>query len=132
MYFEEDYKSRSQKKRESSALQDLGERIAALSPGLLANLDLPPELADAILEWKQFPGHEAKRRQMQYIGRLMREMDQEALSERLDALLQPARQELAALHQLEELRDSLVQAEEGQLDAAIATVKEQFPKAESA
>ena len=75
-------KSRSQKKRESSALQEMGEKLAGLSPGKLEQYPLPPELRQAILTWKSSSKkNEAARRQMQYIGRLMREQDEELLEE---------------------------------------------------
>ncbi len=90
-------KSRSQKKREGTALQNLGEQLAALSPSALTSLELPDALLDALREWHKVKTHEAKRRQMQYIGRLMREEgDEAAIRERLDALLAPGREESAA------------------------------------
>ncbi len=67
------YKSRSQKKRESTALQGLGEDLARLSPAVLRRLDMPEELLEALLELARTKTHEAKRRQKQLIGRLMRE-----------------------------------------------------------
>lgn len=75
-------KSRSQKKRESSALQEMGEKLASLGPAKLEKYPLPPELKQAILTWKNSKKkNEAARRQMQYIGRLMREQDEELLVE---------------------------------------------------
>jgi ribosome-associated protein len=65
-------KSRSQKKRESAALQQAGERLARLSPAEWADLDLPEELSAALCELRGMRTREARRRQMQYIGRLMR------------------------------------------------------------
>ena len=74
MYEEDDlYKSRSQKKRESTALQGLGEDLTRLSPPVLRALGLPEELLKALLDWPKMKTHEAKRRHMQFIGRLMRE-----------------------------------------------------------
>lgn len=79
--------SRSQKKRDSTALQQRGEAIAALPPAARAALPLPPELAEALSRHDAMRSREAKRRQRQYIGRLMRELDEEecrALFEALD------------------------------------------------
>ncbi len=74
MYEEDDlYKSRSQKKRESTAMQGLGEDLARLSPSVLRALGLPEELLKALLDFPKIKTHEGKRRQMQFIGRLMRE-----------------------------------------------------------
>ncbi len=80
-YFDGEYrdKSRSQKKRESTAVQKLGQSLAALAKGDLQSLDLPADLYEALLEWKSYRSHEAKRRQMQYIGRIMRDMDLAAI-----------------------------------------------------
>ena len=60
--------SRSQKKRDSLALQKLGEDLAELPVRELAKLDLAPELLDAYRDLGTIKSHEAKRRQMQYIG----------------------------------------------------------------
>ncbi len=79
-------KSRSQKKRESSALQKKGEELAALGPGTWKLLPLPELLAEALRELQGMKNHEARRRQMQYIGRLMRETDEESMQALLCAL----------------------------------------------
>ena len=70
---EEFYISRSQKKRDSSALQKIGEEIANLPPAKLAKLPLTNDLQNACQEYKKITNKEAKRRHLQYIGRLMRE-----------------------------------------------------------
>lgn len=118
----DDGKSRSQKKRESTAVQKLGEALAALGEGDLKKLDVPPDLAEALRDWRNFPGHEAKRRQMQYIGRLMRDTDTDALQEKLDAFRAPGRDEKALLHRVEALREKLCSLEGEALDAALADV----------
>lgn len=120
-------KSRSQKKRESSSAQDLGAALAALPMADLQALDLPAEILKAVLDWKKFPGHEAKRRQMQYIGRLMRDMDTDELRERLEARLAPSRAQTARLHGLEALRDALVDAEDADREKQIAALLEKHP-----
>jgi ribosomal 50S subunit-associated protein YjgA (DUF615 family) len=68
-------KSRSQKKRESLLLQQQGQALSALSAAMLEKLPLSPELGEALRVWRRLKSREAKRRHMQYIGRLMREMD---------------------------------------------------------
>lgn len=80
--------SKSQRKREAHALQALGEQLVALPPAHLARLALPDELREAVRETRRMPQHGARSRQMQYIGRLMRELD--------DAVLQALRQALEA------------------------------------
>ena len=57
------------------ALQHLGEALVALDPKRLAELPLPERLADAVLAARGIRAHEGRRRQMQYIGKLMREVD---------------------------------------------------------
>ncbi len=123
-------KSRSQKKRESTAAQGLGESLAGLPPAVLQTFDLPQEFTQAIADWKKYPGHEAKRRQMQYIGRLMRELDEDALREKLEAYRAPGRAETAALHRLEETRDALVNNEGDALEQALRDLAAEFPDAE--
>ena len=67
--------SRSQKKRESTALQELGASLAKLPLRELERLGISPDLLAAYRELSRITSREAKRRQMQYIGRLMREED---------------------------------------------------------
>lgn len=76
-YNEQEYKSRSQKKRESTALQHLGAAIAALPRAKRRRLPLSEDLALAFDELEGMKSREAGRRQMQYVGRLVREMDEE-------------------------------------------------------
>ena len=70
--------SRSQKKRDSSALQQIGEEIAALSVPRLEMLPLNDDLKKAFAEFRKLTDREAKRRLLQYVGRLMREEQDEA------------------------------------------------------
>lgn len=82
--------SRSRRKRDSAALQVVGEELAALPPAKLALLPLPSDLRTALEDCRRLPGREAKRRQMQYVGRLMREAQEEGS-------LQPVLEALAGL-----------------------------------
>ncbi len=121
-------KSRSQKKRESTALQGLGEQLVALPVSSLERLDLPPALFVALRDWRNMKTHEARRRQMQYIGRMMREEgDEAAIREKLDELLAPGREEKAALHRLEDLRDRLLAADDAELPALLQGLALQHP-----
>jgi len=67
--------SKTRRKHEMHALQDLGEQLVSLDPARLRTLDLPERLHDAVLLARSITRHEARRRQMQYIGRLMRDVD---------------------------------------------------------
>ncbi len=70
----DDWKSRSQKKRESTAKQDEAEALIGLSKSKLIEEGIHEDIIEAIEDYKKIASHEAKRRQMQYIGRLMREL----------------------------------------------------------
>ena len=75
-------KSRSQKKRESSALQELGAKLAKLPLRALEGFPLSPDLLQAFRDLKAIRSNEARRRHFQYIGRLMREAENpEAIEE---------------------------------------------------
>ena len=79
--------SRSQKKRESTALQATGELLARMPASRRLLLPLPQDLKDALEDYDRLSGFEAKRRQLQFIGRLMRESQEEGtLQPLLDAL----------------------------------------------
>lgn len=87
----------------------MGEELAALPLSALRSLDLEPELEEALLEYGRLASHEARRRHMQYIGRLMRECrEPERLRQALDSLGAPARHDAAHLARVEELRNRLL------------------------
>ncbi len=67
--------SKTRRKHEMHALQDLGEALVALDPRRLQQLDLPERLVDAIIQARGIRAHEGRRRQIQYIGKLMRTVD---------------------------------------------------------
>ena len=69
--------SRSAKKRQATALQTLGEELLRLSPEACA--ELPADLCEALLHFRTLKSHEARRRQQQYVGRLMRDLDDATL-----------------------------------------------------
>ena len=75
--------SKTKRKQEMTALQTLGARLVDLPESQIAELPMEENLREAVLEAKRITSHEAKRRQMQYVGRLMREIDPAALRERL-------------------------------------------------
>lgn len=77
----EEQKSRSAKKRECLALQKLGEELIKLSSEKRKTLKLPEELDEALQMYDSLSDKEAKRRQRQYVGRLMREVDTLAIQE---------------------------------------------------
>lgn len=72
--------SKSSRKREMTALQELGERLANSTPAFIASCALPQNLVDALQEFARLPHkHGARRRQLQYIGKLMRGLEPETI-----------------------------------------------------
>jgi ribosome-associated protein len=117
--------SKTRRKLEMHARQALGERIAELPANRLDALALPEELHGAILDYRRFTKWEAKRRQMQYIGRLMREIDVAPIEQQLDACGRTTRDAVAGFHDTEAWRDRLL-ADDDALDRFCA----EHPEAE--
>ena len=78
--------SRSAKKRLALSQQQLGKRIAGLSASEQGQLDLPAELREALQTYARITDHEGRRRQLQFIGRLMRSLDTAGLEAAIDSL----------------------------------------------
>jgi ribosome-associated protein len=100
--------SKSQRKRDMVALQKLGESLIALAPEQLDRLDRPEDLAEAIRFFHTLKDKEAKRRQQQFIGTVMRKVDPEPLREALDELDQLRYRQAEEFHQIEIWRDALI------------------------
>lgn len=100
--------SKTRRKQAMHALQDLGEALVGLSPERFAALDLSEPLREAVHDAKRLKGFEARRRQLQYIGRLMREVDPEPIRARLAAWEGNSRAHAAWLHDLERWRERLL------------------------
>jgi ribosome-associated protein len=101
--------SKTRRKRAMEELQELGEELVALPADRVKKIDLPEELRDAIVAAQRMPRHdEAKRRQMQYIGKLMRSVDIEPIRAALALFRGEASSETAKLHRLERLRTELL------------------------
>lgn len=111
---ENDKKSKSQVKRELKALQELGSRLVGLSVKDLKKIPMTEVLMGAVLDAKRFK-REALRRQMQYIGALMRTEDTGEIQQALASILQPHVQEVRDFHEVERWRDDLLSAETGEL-----------------
>lgn len=101
--------SKSQRKRESTALQDLGKELFELSRDQLKKMDLPELLLGALLEAKRLTSHGAMRRQMQYIGKVMRDIETEPILQQLAAIRGESNVAKAAFHALENWRSRLIQ-----------------------
>lgn len=105
----DDFISKTRRKKQMTALQDLGKELVQLSPEQLARIDMPEELREAVLECKRFSKHEAVRRQMQYIGRVMRDLDAEPIAAQLAALKAPTARDTALFHLAEKWRTELLE-----------------------
>lgn len=122
-----DSKSRSQHKRESEALQRLGERLVELPDNVLAGLPLPDELREAIAHARTLTSHGALRRQRQFIGRLMREIDAQPISRAVAQWENGRRHQAEHHHDVELLRESLIRDGE----AAVKQLLEMYPLADA-
>lgn len=101
--------SKTRRKQAMQALQDLGEQLVALSAGQLKKMPLTDTLFSAIAEAQRFTRKdEALRRQMQYIGKLMRSVDHAPIQAQLDVVRGLAASEVARQHRLEQLREVLL------------------------
>ncbi len=101
--------SKTQRKQQMEELQTLGEELVALAADRVKKIDIPDELRDAIREAQRMTRHdEAKRRQLQYIGKLMRNVEIEPIRAALAAVRGESAEEAAKLHRLERLRDDLL------------------------
>jgi ribosome-associated protein len=110
-----DEQSRTDLKRESAELQKLGEELLTLRSDLMERLELSEKLKDAVLEAKRITNFEGKRRQMQFIGKLMRLVDPAVLETVRAALTEQtsgSAQENLILHLAESWRERLLGAED--------------------
>ncbi|HUL66417.1 MAG TPA: ribosome biogenesis factor YjgA [Burkholderiaceae bacterium] len=114
--------SKTRRKQEMTALQQLGEDLLRLTPAQLARIDLPEALRDALRETRRITAHEGRRRQLQYIGRLMRQVDPEPVRRALDDATGASRAAVALMHRCERLRDRLLED-----DAALTDFLSQHP-----
>jgi ribosome-associated protein len=104
--------SKSQRKRDMHALQALGERLVELPASQFERLELPPELVDAITLARRITAREGRRRQLQYVGKVMRrtDVDPDAIRAQLDVDDARHRLETAVMHAAERWRDALIEA----------------------
>ncbi len=100
--------SKTQLKAEADEKQALGEALLTLRADLMARLDLPEKLIDAIAQAKKITNFEGKRRQMQFIGKLMRPLDTEPIRAAIDEQKNGSAQLTLALHLAEQWRDKLI------------------------
>jgi ribosome-associated protein len=125
--------SKTDLKKESDRLQLLGESLLTLNASLLKRLvesqGLPEKLVDAVADAKRITNFEGRRRQMQFIGKLMRKLDENtvaAIEAAQEEQRKPSAQATLALHQAEQWRDKLIAD-----DNALTRWLEQDPAADA-
>ena len=104
--------SKTQLKQQSHDLQDLGVAVSELSAQRLAAIDMPDNLRDAIETYRRTRSHEGRRRQMQYVGKLMRSADEEALREAVASATLGSAKETLAMHEAERWRAELIASDD--------------------
>jgi ribosome-associated protein len=122
---EDDFISKTRRKKQMSDLQDVGAELVALSAEQLARIEMPDNLREAVVEARRFTKHEARRRQIQYIGRIMRDIDAGPIVEQLAALKAPSKRQTALFHVAERWRTELLADPEN-----IARFVREFPEAD--
>lgn len=126
--FEQQYDrpSKSQLKREMTALQKLGETLVEAPRHRVKKIPMPEDVLDAILACQLITSHEGRRRQMQYVGKKMRSLDEAEVAEIervVDSWRGASKAEAATLHTIERQRARLL-AEDG----ALTDVRAQHPE----
>lgn len=101
--------SKTKIKKQMHDLQDLGKELTELSVDQQRSLELPENLMEALTEYRRIHKFGAQKRQLQYIGKLMRDVETAPIVAKLDAWKGVSRQHTAWLHQVERLRDRLLE-----------------------
>ena len=114
--------SKTKQKEVMHELRDLGAELVELSVGQLKRINLPENIFDAVRECQKITAHGARRRQIQYLGKLMRGVDDEPIRAGLALLRGESSAETARLHRLERLRVRLLEDE-----AVLTEIAAQWP-----
>lgn len=120
-----DRPSKSQMKRDMLALQDLGKQLVDLAPSQLKQLPLSEKLYDAIILAQRTTSREGLRRQVHYVGKLMRATDAPTIRAQLDLWENGSREQTREMHRLESLRDLLLRD-----DDALTSLLQKYPVAD--
>jgi len=122
---EEEFVSKTQRKKMMDALQELGRELVDQPNDRLKKMGLPEDLLTAILEYKRISAHGAKKRQEQYIGRLMRDVDPEPIRAFLAISKGESAEHNGWLHRIEHWRELLIED-----DKALPAFLEAYPAAD--
>ena len=118
--------SKTQRKNAMHSLQDIGKELVKLPASKLAKIVLPDDLRVAIMDYRRFTKNEAIRRQMQYIGRLMRKIDPAPIEKQLAAFRGESNEEKALMHRIERWRERLIEQ-----DDALTLFLNEYPQADA-
>jgi len=126
--FEQEYErpSKSELKRQMTVLQKLGEELVEQPRDRVKRVPMPEDVRDAILECQLIKDHEGRRRQLQYVGKKMRTLDEEevaAIQRTIDSWKGLSKADTAAMHALERRRDKLLTD-----DKALTTLLSENPE----
>jgi len=126
--FEQEYErpSKSERKRQSNALQDLGETLVNAPRDRVKKVPMPEDVLEAILECQSITNHEGRRRQIQFVGKKMRTLDEEevaVIQQAVDSWKGASKAETAAMHALERRREKLLAD-----DQALTTLLSEHPE----
>lgn len=115
--------SKSQLKREMHGLQDLAIKLTTLPEAQLARIPMPAQLEDAVRETKNIKKNEALRRHHQYLGKVMRKVDYEAVQAAVEQLEEEQNRLTRLLHVMEKWRDQLIEGD----DQILSDFIDQYP-----
>jgi ribosome-associated protein len=125
--FDQEYErpSKSELKRQMNDLQKLGEQLVAEPRDRVKRVPMPEELREAILMCQSITNHEGRRRQLQFVGKMMRKLDEEevaVIQRTIESWKGTSKAEAAALHALERRREKLLTD-----DKALTQLLEEHP-----
>ncbi len=119
--------SKSQRKRDMEELQTLGKRLVEIPPRVFGSMDLPDDLREAVEFARAICSNEARRRQLQYIGRIMRSVNADQIRSQLQQYTHDQQAVSRQHHDLEKLREPLISGG----DATLTELLSKFPDADN-
>lgn len=105
--------SKTKQKKQMEELQNIGKALVDLPKDVLKKLDLPESLRNEVLDAKNIAQNGAKRRQLQFIGKIMRKIEVEPIRAQLEQLKQPSAREVKFLHATESWREKIINSDNG-------------------
>ena len=119
--FDEEFKSKTEIKKEMHALQDFAFTLVKMSKHQRAKLPLTEELLDAMVLADKIQGkHEALRRHVRFIAKVLQETDMKPIQQAMDVMANKHQQETAKFHHLEQLRDALIDEGNAKIEAVLS------------